>query len=117
MDSSRPSADLESFGAGDEFLGEFGGDLLVQDDAAGGGAALAGGAEGSPERAVEGEVEVGVVEDDHGVLAAHLERAGLEVGGGGLSDDAADFAGSGEGDGADAGMLDDAARRRRVRSR
>ena len=37
------------------------------------------------------------------VLAAHFERAGLEVCGGGLADDAADFAGAGEGDGADPG--------------
>ena len=79
----------------------------MQDDAAGGGAALAGGAEGSPERAFNGEVEVGVVEDDHGVLSAHFQGTGLEVGGGGLSDDAADLGGSGKGDGADAGMGDD----------
>ncbi len=79
----------------------------MNDDAAGGGAALAGGAEGSPERAVEGEVEVGVVEDDHGVLAAHFKGAGLEVACGGLADDAADFRGAGEGDGADEGMLDE----------
>ena len=66
----------------------FVGDSLLQQDAAGGGAALAGGSEGSPERAVEREFEVGVVEDDLRVLAAHLERDGLEGGGGALGHDA-----------------------------
>ncbi len=44
-------------------------DALLHDDAAGRGATLAGGAEASPESAFDGEVEVGVVEDDHGILA------------------------------------------------
>ena len=79
----------------------------MQDDAAGCGAALPGRPEGSPERAFEGEIEVGVFEDDHGVLAAHFKRAWLEEAGGGLADDAAYFAGAGEGDGAHAGMSDE----------
>ena len=81
-------ADFELFGAGDEFLGELGGDSLLQQDAAGGGAALAGGSEGAPERAVEREIEVGVVENDLRVFAAHLERDLLEGGGGALRDHA-----------------------------
>jgi hypothetical protein len=38
-------ADFEGFGAGDESGGEIRGDALLQQDAAGSGAALAGGAE------------------------------------------------------------------------
>ena len=49
----------------------------VRDHAAGGGAALAGGAERAPEDAFDGQVEIGVVHDDDGVLAAHLERDAL----------------------------------------
>ncbi len=79
-------ADLEFSGAGDELLREFGRDSLLQQDAAGGRAALAGGAESAPERAVEGEVEIGVVENDLRILAAHLERDLLEGGGGALRD-------------------------------
>ena len=75
---------FKSFARCDELLGELRGDSLLQQDAAGGGAALAGGAERSPERAVEGEFEVGVVEDDLRVFAAHFEGDGLEGGGGAL---------------------------------
>src|SRR6185437_6003785 len=97
---------FEGVGAGDEFFGEFVGDFFVENDAAGGGAALAGGSEGSPDGSVEGEFDVGIFEDDHRVFAAHFERSRLEVGGGGLADHAAYFAGTGEGDGADTGMSD-----------
>ena len=93
---------------------ELAGDALVHDDAAGGGAALAGGAERAPQRAVEREIEIRVVEHDHGVLAAHLQRAGLEAARQRLADDAPDFGRSGEGDGADLGMLDE--RRARLRA-
>ena len=53
--------------------------LLVDDDAARRGAALAGGAERRPDDPVDGQVEVGVVEDDDRVLAAELEVDPLEV--------------------------------------
>src|SRR5712671_3361855 len=43
-------------------------DALLHDDAAGRSTTLAGGAEASPESAFDGQVEVGVVEDDHGIL-------------------------------------------------
>ena len=109
IDSSRPLPTFRAFGAGDESLGELRGDSLLQQDAAGGGAALACGSERSPERAVEGEFEVGVVEDDLRVFAAHFERDGLEGGGGALGDVRADFAGAGEADGADVGMFDEGA--------
>src|SRR3954454_14967071 len=79
-------------------------DGLVQNDPAGGGATLAGGAEGSPENALDSEVEVGVVENDHRVLAAHLERTVLEAAGRDFADHASDFAGTREGDGANVRM-------------
>ena len=70
--SSRPSPTVSDLARATSFSSEFGGDLFMQDDAAGRGAALSGCPKGSPERAFEGQVEVGVFEDDHGVLAAHL---------------------------------------------
>ena len=59
----------------------------------------------APEAAFDGEVEVGVVEDDHGILAAEFERAMFETLGGDAADDAADGGRSGERDGAHVGML------------
>ena len=53
--------------------------LLVDDDPARSGAALTGGAERRPDDPVDGQVEVGVVEDDDRVLAAELEVDPLEV--------------------------------------
>src|SRR5580658_558987 len=100
-------ADFELAGAGDEPFSELGGDALLKKDAAGCGATLAGGSKCAPERAVEGEVEVGVVEDDLRVLATHLKRDLLEGGGGALGDERTDFTGTGEADGADAGVFDE----------
>ena len=60
---------------------------FADQDAAGGGAALAGGAERAPERAFDGKIEIGIVDDDHGILAAELERARLEAGGSGHADE------------------------------
>jgi hypothetical protein len=51
----------------------------VHDHAAGGGAALTGRPERRPHDAVDGQVEVGVVHDDDGVLAAELEVDVLEL--------------------------------------
>ena len=107
-------ADLELFGARDKLFGEFRGDSLLQQDAAGGRAALAGGAECAPQRAVEREIEIGVVEDDLRVFAAHLERNLLEGGGGALRDQRAHRARAGEADGAHIGMLDQRRSRRRA---
>ena len=79
-------------------------DRALDDDPARGGAALTGGAERGPEDALDGEVEVGVVEDDHRVLAAELEMDVLERVGGHLRDADAGLAGAGEGDDAHVGM-------------
>ena len=51
--------------------------LLVDDQSGRRGAALAGGTEGTPEHTLKREVEVGIVHDDLGVLATHLEREPL----------------------------------------
>src|SRR5919205_346240 len=51
---------------------------VLDDHAARGRAALAGGAEGRPDDPVDGQVEIGVVEDDDRVLAAELEVDVLE---------------------------------------
>src|SRR5579862_9300402 len=67
-------ADLERLGARDQPLREFARNALLQQDAAGGCAALPSCAEGSPQCAIERKIEIGVVEDDLRVLAAHLKR-------------------------------------------
>ncbi len=110
---------MSAFARATNSLVNFVGDSLLQQDAAGGGAALAGGAEGAPQRAVEGEFEVGVVEDDLRVLAAHLERDRLEGGGGALGHMRTHFARAGEADGADVRVLDERVARasRRCRRR
>ena len=54
-------------------------DVLVDDHDAERGAALARGAEAGEQRALDGEVEVGVVHHHERVLAAELEARALEV--------------------------------------
>src|SRR6266852_2871175 len=84
---------------------EFVVDTLLHDDATGRGAALAGGAESAPESAFDGEVEVGIVEHDHGVLAAEFQGTMLKGFGGGGADDAAHFGRAGQRDSAYIAML------------
>src|ERR1017187_82936 len=98
-------ADFQFLRARDVALDELAIDALLHDDAAGRGATLAGGAESAPEAAFDGEVEVGVVEDDHGILAAEFERAVFESLGRDAAYDAADGGRSGERDGAHVGVL------------
>ena len=74
----QPVANSELAGPRHELRGELLRDALLQQDAAGSRAALSGGAEGAPERAVQGQFQVGVVEHNLGVLAAHLQRDRLE---------------------------------------
>jgi hypothetical protein len=61
-------------------------DLLVQDQAAGGGTTLAGRAEGAPKHPLERQIKICIVHDDHGVLSAHLERQPLVHAATGLTD-------------------------------
>ena len=69
---------------------------LLHDQAAGGGAALPGGAKASPHGAVDCQVDVGVFQNNDGVLAAHLQRAVLEGACRGLADNASNLARPGE---------------------
>src|SRR5579872_7268724 len=62
-------ANVQFFSALREPLYEFVINALLGDDAAGGSAALSSGAEGSPDGSFDGKVEVGIVEDNHGVFA------------------------------------------------
>src|SRR5271167_3344631 len=71
-------ANLQLFRAHDQLIHELLVHALLHDDAAGRGAALSGGAKRAPQRAVESEVQVSVVEHDHRVLATQLQRAMLE---------------------------------------
>ena len=83
-------------------LGQLGDELvvdrLVHDRGAQRRAALARGAEAAEQRALDREVEVGVVHDDHRVLAAELQARRLEVAAAELADLAADRARAGEAD-------------------
>src|SRR6266516_3852792 len=77
----EPRTEPQLAGAIDEHLHEFVVNLVLQNQPAGGGAALPRRAERPPQHAVEGEIEVGIVHYDHRVLAAHFERQPLEMGG------------------------------------
>ncbi len=70
------------------------------------GAALAGGAEGAPERALDGQLDVGVVQHHDAVLAAELERHLLEHRAAGRGDAAAGLGAAGEEDGRGARVAD-----------
>ena len=59
----------------------------------------------APQSAPSAQFEVGVVEDDLRVFAAHFEGDGFECGGGALGYERADFAGASETDRADVWML------------
>ncbi len=72
-------ADPERRGGLREGRGEAVGDAVLDDDPAGRRAALAGEREAAHHRQPHGQVEIGVVEDDGRVLAAHLELNAREV--------------------------------------
>jgi ParB family chromosome partitioning protein len=79
-------------------------DGLVHEVASGGHADLALVQEGAPGSGRGGGVQVGVVEDDQGVVAAEFEQRPLERATGGLADLPADGRRSGEGDRRDRGV-------------
>ncbi len=60
-------------------VGKLAVNALLHDHAAGCGAALSGSAKPTPQDAIHGKIEIGIVQNDDGVLAAHLQRAGLEA--------------------------------------
>ena len=82
-------------------------DRLLHEEARAGAADLALVEPDGVDEALDGAVEIGVLEDDVGRLAAELERQALAGAGGGLADDLADFGRAGEGDLVDIGVIDD----------
>jgi len=90
---------------------EFGEELVVDarvdEEAAEGGAALAGSAHGAKGDGAEGEVQVGGGADDAGVVAAELEEGSGEAGGEAGADEAAHAGGAGGGDEGDEGRVDE----------
>ena len=68
----------------------------MDDQPAGRCAALASGAEGAPERAFDGQLEIGIFHDDLRVLAAEFEGYALEILAAHRSDLATDCGGTGE---------------------
>ena len=92
-----------------EALGERLVDVLVDDEALGGDAALAVVLRPRVHRLVDGEVEVGVGEDDEGVAAAELQHARLEGAAGLLGHGAAGAPAAGERDARHAVVGDDGA--------
>ena len=72
-------ADAERRGRRGQGRGEAVGDALLDDHPAGGRAALAGESEAAHHHQPHGQFEVGVVEDDDGILATHLQLHAREV--------------------------------------
>ena len=107
VSSSQPTPSRSFSASPDEPRRELVVDALLRDHAARRGAALAGGAERRPEDPLDGEVEVGVVEDDDRVLAAELEVDVLEAVGRVLRDLDARLARAGERDHGHVGVRDD----------
>ena len=81
----RPDGDLRIMGAAHflglrqrgHFFAEFGVDRRLHDEAAGAHADLALVEEGAEAAEFHGLVHIEVLQDDHGVLAAHLQRGAL----------------------------------------
>ena len=82
-------------------------DSALQDQAARGRAALPGRPERPPEHALERKVEIGIVQHDLGVLAAHLEGQTFVHPTARLADNPARFGRSGERDHRNSGMFDE----------
>ena len=100
-------ADAQRFHAGADLVVELLGDALLHQQTRAGAADLALVEPDAVDQAFDGGVEIGVVEDDEGRLAAEFERELLGRLRGGLADDAADFGRTGEGDLVDVGVLDE----------
>ena len=101
----EPITDLDLLRARHKVLDKLPVYALLHDDAAGRGAALSGGTERAPESALNGQFEVGVIEHDHGILAAEFERAVLEALGRGRAHNLADRRGTGQRNGANRRVL------------
>ncbi len=100
-------ADAQRFHARADLVVELLGDALLHQQPRARAAHLALVEPDAVDEAFDGGVEVRVVEDDEGALAAEFQAELLRGIRGGLADDAADLGGAGEGDLVDAGMLDE----------
>ena len=100
-------AHFEGFSFCHEFRYEFIVDRRLDDGSAGGGALLAGGSEGRVHDGVDCVIEIGVFENDGGVLAPHFQLRREFARSYGVVDVVAHTAGTGEGDGAHGGVVDE----------
>src|SRR5438876_4482951 len=101
-----PVTELERLGAVLEHSEKFVVDFLLQNKTTGGGTTLPRRAEGSPQRALEGEIQVRIVHYDLRVLASHLKRKSLVEPPAGLTNDAPSFGRAGEGNERNVRVLD-----------
>src|SRR4029077_2930911 len=94
----EPIANFQFLRAYRKARNEFPINTLVHRDAAGGRAPLSRGAKSAPDRAIDGQIEIGVLHHQNNVLAAHLQRATFEIWRAGLRNNASDSRGAGETD-------------------
>ena len=71
-------AKAQLFNAWYQFLDQLFAHCAMHDDAATGGTALSCCAVGAPKDALDGKIKVGIVKDDHGIFATHLQRNTFE---------------------------------------
>ena len=76
----------------DESIQEILVNFLVHGYAARGCASLTGSAEAAPDRAIYGQVQIGVFENDYNILASHFQMARPQLGRAGLAHQPAHFA-------------------------
>src|SRR5690606_8207120 len=100
-------ADAQRLHAAPELVDETGLDGLLDEQARAGAADLALVEPDGVDQALDGAVDVGVLEDDVGRLAAELEGEAFAGAGGRAADQLADLGGAGEGDLLDIGVGDD----------
>src|SRR5262249_54162672 len=101
----QPVADFQRLRAIHQSVHELPVDTLLHDDAAGRCTTLPGRSKRPPEPALDGEVEISVIEHDHRVLAAKLKRTMLEALGSSGADNASDFGRTGQRDRTNIRML------------
>ena len=79
-------ADVEFFGGGSQSIGERLLHCFVDYHTAGRGTTLAGRAECSPGNVLDGQVQVGILQHDHGIFAAQFKCAAAQVASANLGD-------------------------------
>src|SRR6202140_4141180 len=98
-------ANLQPLCAIDVALHELCVDAFLHNDPAGRGAALACRSEATPQPAFNRKIEIGVIENDHGILAAKFERTTLKALGRGRTHDASHCARTSQRNGAHVGVF------------